>query len=63
MLYVDIPTDRDLDTLNRTRSDVCVSIYLPTTPITQDVPGSRIAFGTNPGIAWVPWPVGSRSRT
>lgn len=45
MLYLDIPTPRDLDTLNRTRSDICVSIYVPTTPITQDIQGSRIAFG------------------
>ncbi len=45
MLYLDIPSARDLETLNRLRSDVCVSIYLPTTPISQDVQASRITFG------------------
>lgn len=44
MLYIDIPTPRDLDTLNALRADVCVSIYLPTTPITQDIQQSRIAL-------------------
>lgn len=44
MLYVDIPTARDLTTLNDVRSDACVSIFTPTTPITQDVSASRIAF-------------------
>jgi hypothetical protein len=44
MQYLDIPTARDLEILNRTRSDVCVSIYVPTTPLTQDTQGSRITF-------------------
>lgn len=42
MLYIDIPTSRDLSTLNDVRDDVCVSIYLPTTPITQDIQKARI---------------------
>lgn len=42
MLYVDIPTPRDLSALNDVRADVCVSIYLPTTPITQDIQKARI---------------------
>lgn len=37
MLYLDIPTSRDLSSLNELRADVCVSIYLPTTPISQDI--------------------------
>jgi hypothetical protein len=37
MLYVDIPTQQDIKALNRRRSDACVSIYLPTTPLTQEV--------------------------
>ena len=42
MLYVDIPTSRDLSTLNDVRADICVSIYLPTTPLTQDIQKARI---------------------
>ncbi|MCX8997117.1 hypothetical protein NOF55_08360 [Rhizobiaceae bacterium BDR2-2] len=44
MLYVDTPTSRDLAFLNELRADVCMSIYLPTTPITQDIQQSRIEF-------------------
>ncbi len=36
MLYVDIPTQQDIKALNKRRADACVSIYLPTTPLTQD---------------------------
>ena len=42
MLYIDTPTNRDLSALNAARTDVCVSIYLPTTPITQDIGKARI---------------------
>ena len=45
MFYVDTPTPRDLVELHRTRADACVSIYVPTTPHTQDVTASRIEFG------------------
>ncbi len=44
MLYLDTPTARDLSTLNGLRADVCVSIYLPTTPITQDIHKARIGL-------------------
>lgn len=42
MLYVDTPSSRDLSSLNELRTDACVSIYLPTTPITQDIQKARI---------------------
>lgn len=45
MLYVDIPTKKQIQTLNETRADACISIYLPTTPVTQDIDQSRILFG------------------
>jgi hypothetical protein len=45
MLYIDTPTRADINALNTQRADACVSIYLPTTPLTQDVEASRIAFG------------------
>lgn len=44
MLYLDIPTSRDLSSLNELRADVCVSIYLPTTPISQDIQQARITL-------------------
>ena len=37
MLYVDIPTPQEIKVLNKRRADACVSIYLPTTPLTQEI--------------------------
>jgi hypothetical protein len=45
MLYVDIPTQAVLKQLISKRADACVSIYVSTTPQTQHVGASRIAFG------------------
>jgi len=45
MLYVDIPTRSEFATLSSARADACVSIYLKTTPVTQEVGASRIEFG------------------
>jgi hypothetical protein len=45
MLYVDIPTHPEIRALFEARADACVSIYLPTTPETQNVTLSRISFG------------------
>lgn len=45
MLYVDLPTRSDVATLAEMRSDACVSIYLETTPVTQQVEASRIELG------------------
>jgi release factor family 11 len=42
MLYVDIPSLADLKSLAAHRDDICVSIFLPTTPITQETAGDRI---------------------
>ena len=44
MLYVDVPTLPEFRALASTRADACVSIYLPTTPVTQDTAASRIAL-------------------
>lgn len=43
-LNTDIPTRADLERLLTARDQSCVSIYLPTTPITQEVEGARIEF-------------------
>jgi hypothetical protein len=42
MLYVDIPSPDDLAVLASTRAANCVSIYLPTTPVTRKTTGDRI---------------------
>lgn len=42
MLYVDIPTLSDFKALTAVRNDTCVSLYLPTTPLTQDAEADRI---------------------
>ena len=45
MYYVDMPSQQEIGLLNSTRSDACVSIYLPTTPLTQEIEKSRIHLG------------------
>lgn len=45
MFYVDIPSLADIKTLSELRADAVVSIYLPTTPVTQNVGASRIQLG------------------
>lgn len=45
MMYVDVPTNDEMEALARHRSDLCVSITLPTTPITADTDGDRILLG------------------
>jgi hypothetical protein len=45
MLHVDIPTLPELRALVGARADASVSIYVPTTPQTQHVNASRVAFG------------------
>lgn len=45
MLYIDLPTRSEFTTLFDTRADACVSIYLETTPVTQDIQAARIALG------------------
>lgn len=44
MLYVDIPTLPEFRALATMRADACVSIYLPTTPVTQETAAARIEF-------------------
>lgn len=44
MLYVDLPTTEDIATLNAARADACVSLYIPTTPLTQHIEAARIEY-------------------
>ncbi|WP_323005765.1 hypothetical protein [Pseudorhodobacter sp.] len=41
MLYIDLPTLREIGDLDLLRSDACVSIYLATTPLTHEIGQSR----------------------
>jgi hypothetical protein len=45
MLYVDIPTLPEFKNLTVARADACVSIYLPTTPLSQQSDASRTELG------------------
>lgn len=45
MLYVDTPTLKNFTALKAVRADACVSIYLPTTPVTQDMDAAIIKLG------------------
>lgn len=45
MVYVDIPSLAEINALSDLRADAVVSIYLPTTPVTQEIEASRIALG------------------
>lgn len=42
MLYVDIPTPADISALAAARGETCVSIYLRTTPLTQQAQADRV---------------------
>jgi hypothetical protein len=48
MLHIDIPTLREFKALAATRSDACVSIYVPTSPLTENAQAHRFAFGDLP---------------
>ena len=41
MYYVDMPSVEEIGNLNLVRSDACISIYLPTTPISREIKQSR----------------------
>jgi hypothetical protein len=45
MLHIDLPTMEQFRVLARTRADACVSLYLPTTTLSQHSDASRIELG------------------
>ncbi len=51
MLHVDIPTRADLESLIHDRGPARVSLYLPTTPLTQQAQADRVAFRNLAGEA------------
>ena len=44
MLHVDIPTLAEFKALAATRSDACVSLYVPTSPLGGKLRANRIVF-------------------
>ena len=44
MLFIDLPTTSEFMDLRRKTADACVSLYLPTTPLSQEAEASRIEF-------------------
>jgi len=44
VLHIDIPTLPEFKALAAARSDACVSLYVPTSPVTDDEWSNRIAF-------------------
>ena len=44
MLPVDLPSEKAVLALAAMRADACVSLYIETTPLTQDIAASRIAY-------------------
>ncbi len=45
MLHLDLPTPTQFAALAQTRNDACVSIYLDTTPLTQEASPRRVELG------------------
>ena len=45
MLYIDRPTGAEIAVLNTERADACVSLYVPTTPLTQQIGAAQIEYG------------------
>ena len=45
MYHVDMPSAAEIGDLNLIRSEACVSIYLPTTPLSRETEASRINLG------------------
>jgi hypothetical protein len=44
MLHIDIPTLAEFKALAATKSDACVSLYVPTSPLSEHARADRIAF-------------------
>jgi hypothetical protein len=42
MLFIDRPASEDIAALSLAHGDACVSIYEPTTPLTQHIGAARI---------------------
>src|ERR1700722_9879146 len=45
MLHIDIPTLEEFKALAQIKGEVCISVYLPVSPLVQNIRANRIAFG------------------
>src|ERR1700675_4561488 len=44
MLHIDIPTLEEFKALSQIKGEVCISVYLPVSPLVQNIRANRIAF-------------------
>src|SRR6202043_1736017 len=44
MLHIDIPTLEEFKALAQIKGEVCISVYLPTSPLVDNIRANRIAF-------------------
>jgi hypothetical protein len=44
MLHIDIPTQEEFKALAQVKGEVCISIYLPVSPLVESIRANRIAF-------------------
>jgi hypothetical protein len=44
MLHIDIPTLEEFKALAQIKSEVCISVYLPVSPLVENIRANRIAF-------------------
>src|ERR1700728_4940322 len=44
MLHIDIPTLEEFKALAQIKGEVCISVYLPVSPLVQNIRANRIAF-------------------
>src|SRR3979411_970957 len=46
MLHIDIPTLAEFKALAQVKGETCVSLYLPTSPLVENIRANRIVFKT-----------------
>ena len=44
MLHIDIPSLEEFKALAQIRGEVCISVYLPVSPLVENIRANRIAF-------------------
>jgi hypothetical protein len=44
MLHIDIPTLEEFKALAQIKGEVCISVYLPVSPLVENIRANRIAF-------------------
>jgi hypothetical protein len=52
MLHIDIPTLEEFRALAQIKGEVCISVYLPVSPLVESIRANRIAFRDLASEAW-----------